>query len=247
MIYMHIIFNYKINEQNSLIWRSNLSFQGNDGSESLFGETTINDLFLNRTDSEYTADLTALNLTNSLLWQHKFEKEKRTISIFASGGLAPNDGDRLLVSENLFSFESTLLNQTSDLDVDNTNAAANVQFTEPISENGQLSFSYRLSYREEESFQNTFDFDDSNESFDIFNQDLSNVFSNDYLSQSVGGGYRFNKGKWRFMTRANVQRAELQTNQILPFEADTDNDFFNVLPMAMAMYRPSKSENLRVS
>ena len=240
------ILNYKINDNNSLIWRSNMTFQGNDGSESLIGETNINDVFVNSTNSDYTADLTALNLTNSLLWRHNFEKEKRTLSIFASGGLAPNEGERLLLSENIFSADTTSLHQNSILDTDNQNASANIQFTEPISENGQLSFSYRLTYRQEESSQNTFDFDESSESFDIFNQDLSNVFSNDYLSHSVGGGYRFNKGDWRFMTRANIQQAELITEQSFPFEADTQNEFFNVLPMAMAMYRPSRSENFRV-
>ncbi len=243
---VNAILNYKINDKNSLVWRSNMSFQGNDGQESLMGETNINDVFVNSTSSEYTANLTALNFTNSLLWRHNFEKEKRTLSIFASGGVAPNEGERFLLSENIFSTETTRLNQNSILEANNQNTSTNVQFTEPISENGQLSFSYRLTYRQEESSQNTFDFDDSSESFDLFNQDLSNVFSNDYLSHSVGGGFRFNKGDWRFMTRANVQQAELITEQSFPFEADTRNDFFNVLPMAMAMYRPSRSENFRV-
>jgi uncharacterized membrane protein YgcG len=240
------ILNFKINDKNSLIWRSNMTFQGNDGEESLLGETNINNVFVNSTNSDYTANLQALNLTNSLLWRHNFEKDLRTLSIFAAGGLAPNEGERFLLSENIFSADTTSLNQNSILDVDNQNASANIQFTEPVSENGQLSFSYRLTYRQEESSQNTFDFDDSSESFDIFNQDLSNVFSNDYLSHSVGTGFRFNKGSWRFMTRANVQQAELITEQTFPFEADTQNEFFNVLPMAMAMYRPSRSKNFRV-
>ncbi len=240
------ILNYKINDKNSLIWRSNLTFQGNEGEEILFGETNVNDVFVNSANSDYTTDLTAYNITNSLLWRHNFEKEKRTLSIFASGGLAPNEGDRFLLSENIFSLDTTSLNQHSILDLNAQNASANVQFTEPVSENGQLSFSYRASYRQDESSQNTFDFDGSNETFDLFNQDLSNVFSNDYLSNSIGAGYRFNKGDWRFMTRANIQRADLVTEQTFPFEADTENDFFNVLPMAMAMYRPSRSENFRV-
>jgi len=75
---------------------------------------------------------------------------------------------------------------------------------------------------------------------------LSNIFSNDYLIHSIGGGYRFNKGDWRFMTRANVQSASLITEQKFPFVSDTENNFFNVLPMAMAMYRPSRSENFRI-
>ena len=240
------ILNYKINDNNSLIWRSNMTFQGNDGEESLSGVTSLGQILASATDSDYRANLKALNLTNSLLWRHNFEKEKRTLSIFASGGLTPNEGERFLLSENYFFTTTTSLNQNSQLDADNQNVSANVQFTEPVSDNGQLSFSYRLTYRQEESSQNTFDYDDTSESFDIFNQDLSNVFSNDYLSHSVGTGFRFNKGDWRFMTRANVQQAELITEQSFPFEADTQNEFFNVLPMAMAMYRPSRSENFRV-
>lgn len=48
------------------------------------------------------------------------------------------------------------------------------------------------------------------------------------------------------MTRANVQSASLITEQKFPFVSDTENNFFNVLPMAMAMYRPSRSENFRI-
>jgi len=240
------IFNYKINDYNSIIWRSNFTFQGNDGAEEIFGETMLNDVFLNSTNSKYTADLNATNLTNSLLWRHKFEKDKRTLSVFASGGLAPNEGERFLLSDNIFTTDTTSLNQNSLLDVANQNASGNVQFTEPISENGQLSFSYHVRYRQEESDQSTFDFNNTNDSFDFFNEDLSNIFSNDYLSHSIGGGYRFNKGDWRFMTRANVQSASLITEQRFPFVSDTENNFFNVLPMAMAMYRPSRSENFRI-
>ena len=133
-----------------------------------------------------------------------------------------------------------------DSDNNQWNLAANVRYTEPISEKSQLMFEYKASYQQEESTKETFDFEEGTQDFDTFNEDLSNVFSNDYFSQSVGSGLRFRSGKWRYMAGANVQWAELLTEQTLPYEAMTENNFLNVLPMVRLSYRPSKSEDFRM-
>ena len=240
------VFDYTINESNSLILRSTATWQGNDGQENVFGQTLLNSSILNQTESDFSADLTALNLSNSLLWRHSFQKRGRTFSVNFTSGFAPQSGESYLLSDNLFETETTNLNQFSTLDNNQWNLAANVRYTEPINEKSQLLFEYKASYQEEESTKETFDFEEGTQDFDTFNEDLSNVFSNDYFSQSVGSGLRFRSGKWRYMAGANVQWAELLTEQTLPYEALTENNFLNVLPMVRLSYRPSKSEDFRM-
>lgn len=240
------VFDYKINENNSIIWRPNASWQGNNGQESVFGQTLLNSNILNQTESDFLADLSTLNLNNSLLWRHKFPKEGRTLSVDLTSGYAPKEGESYLLSDNLFEAETTRLDQFSSLDNNKWSLASNIQYTEPINEKSQLMLNYKASYQQEESTKETFDFEEATQGYNLFNEDLSNVFSNDYLSQSLGGGYRYKSGNWRLMTRANVQWAELLTEQSLPYQATTENDFLNVLPMAMLSYRPSRAENFRL-
>lgn len=240
------VFDYKINENNSLIWRSNATWQGNDGQETVFGQTLLNSNILNQTESDFSADLNALNFNNSLLWRHKFNKEGRTFSINLTSGFAPKNGESYLLSDNLFETATTTLNQFSTLDNNQWNLVASVQYTEPINEKSQLMLDYKSSYQQEESTKETFDFEEASQDYNAFNEDLSNIFSNDYFSQSFGGGYRYKSGDWRLMARANVQWAELLTEQSLPYQATTENNFLNVLPMAMLSYRPSRTENFRL-
>lgn len=240
------VFDYKINESNSLIWRPSLTWQGNQGTENILGQTLQNTGVLNQTLSDFSADLTAMNLTNSLLWRHRFGKEGRTLSMNLTNGFAPKTGESYLLSDNVLETDSITFNQFSSLDNNQWNLATSIQYTEPIGEKSQLLLDYRGSYQQEESNKETFDFEEEAQAYSLFNENLSNVFSNDYFSQSLGGGYRYRSGDWRLMTRASVQWAQLLTEQSLPYEATTDNEFWNILPMAMLSYRPSRSENFRL-
>ena len=240
------LLNYKINDRNALTWRSNMTWQDNDGLENIFGQTTLNANLLNQTESNFSADLSAMNLNNSLLWQHNFEKQGRTLSINISSGFAPNKGESFLLSNNFFSADSTQLNQISTLDNHKWSVGTDVQYTEPINDKSRLMLNYKAHYQQEENTRETFDFEESTQAYDLFNDNLSNIFSNDYFSQSIGGGYNFNAGKWRLMARANLQWSELLTEQHSPYTATTDNEFWNVLPMGMLMYRPVRTETFRL-
>lgn len=240
------LFDYTLNENNSFILRSNVTWQGNEGRENVFGQTLFNTNILNQTESDFAADLTALNMTNSLLWRHRFQKRGCTFSINLTSGLAPKAGESYLLSDNLFETVSSMLDQFSTLDNNQWNVSTNVRYTEPISRKSQLMVEYRASYQQEESTKETFDFEEATQDYSLFNENLSNVFSNDYFSHSLGGGYRFGSGDWRFMAGANVQWAELLTEQTLPYVATTDNNFLNLLPMARLSYRPSRMEDIRI-
>ena len=242
------VFDYKINENNSVIWRSNATWQGNDGQENVFGQTLLHSNILNQTESDFSADLNALSLTNTLLWRHKFQKRGRTFSVRFNNSYAPKKGESYLLSDNLFETETTRLNQYSTLDNNKWTLATNVQYTEPLNRKGLLLLNYKANYQQEESTKETFDFEESAEDYNLFNKDLSNVFSNDYFSQSLGGGYLYRLRGFRtiMMVRANVQWSKLLTEQTLPYEATTENNFLNVLPMVMFIYRPSRTENFRL-
>lgn len=241
---------YEINPNNSLIWQPKLSWQGNNGAETLLGQNLLSDNLLSQTDLDFNADLAALSLGNSLLWRHKFAKKGRTFSIDVNSGYAPKMGENFLFSENVFSApspDSTLLQQRSTLDLNSWNIAANVQYTEPLGENGMLTFNYRTSFQQEESDKETLDFDEATQDYDLFNAALSNLFYNEYYTQQLGTGYNYRKGDLSITTRANVQQAKLIGEQTFPFANTSERTFLNVLPLFRLRYRFSKTEDLNFS
>ncbi len=126
------------------------------------------------------------------------------------------------------------------------NASANVEFTEPMGKKAMLMLNYRSSYQQEESTKRTFDMDDGTNEYDLFNPELSNIFSNDYFTQSIGTGYNYRSGGFDMMARAGFQWANLLNEQKSPLENTYKNTFVNVLPMAMLRYTISRSENLKL-
>ncbi|MEN0049097.1 MAG: outer membrane beta-barrel protein [Bacteroidota bacterium] len=240
---------YELNDKNSLILRPRLSWQGNDGLSNTLGENLIGDRLSSQTTNIYEANLTALNFSNNLLWRHKFEKRRRTLSINFSNGFAPKSGSNGLFSQNEFFRNNTLtdtLDQQSILDLNNLTLGTNIQYTEPIGRMAMLMFNYRLSYQEEESDQSVFDFSTDTNDYDSFNENLSNIFANDYQTHQVGGGYNYRKRKLMIMLRANVQYATLVNEQAFPFEQTVSNDFLNILPMAVLRIGDRKTKNLSI-
>ncbi len=241
---------HDIDSSNSLIFRPRLTVQLNDGSSLSTGQTTLEETLLNVSETDYTSKLSAVDFSSSLLWRHRFAKRGRTFSIYVSNGYAPKKGDEELYSLNGFFRNATMLdtlNQQSTLDVNSWNLASNVSYTEPLSENSRVEFSYRASWKQEESGKYTYDFVEASGGYDLLNEQLSNVFSNDYFTQRGGIGYSYNKGRDLFFTaRVNYQWAQLINAQTYPNELDSEQSWTSVLPFAMLRYNIRQGTNLRV-
>lgn len=237
---------YQVDSSNSLIFRPQLSWQSNDGLYSLLGATTQGNAQLNSTTTNTETSYSALNANASLLWRHKFSKERRTFSVYASGGYAPKQGERFQLSLiDSLSIVDTL-NQFSALDAYNWNAAANFDYTEPIGKNSMLMLSYRGSFQQDDSEREVFDFVENTQSYSSLNNQLSNVFSNDYITHRPGIGYNWRKDKWMAVVRGFYQIADLYNVQTFPGELEIDRTFYNFLPVVMLRYEKSRTDNFRL-
>ncbi len=240
---------YKLDSMNSLIFQPRLSAQLNDGTSATSGQTLFNNALIGSTDNYYRSDLTGLNLNGSLLWRHRMAKKGRTFSLNFNGGYAPKRGTSWLDSENAFPQQGVvaILDQRTSLDIGSWNAAGNAEYTEPLSENAQLLLNYRLSYQQEASDRLTFDWNEQTGSYSLLNEQLSNVFSNDYTTHQTGVGYNYSKGRdLNFNVRANAQWATLVNQRTFPQEKNINQTFFNVLPSAMFRYDLDRTRNIRI-
>lgn len=241
----------KIDSLNSIIMRPRLSIQQNEGRSATFGFSALDDLLLNRSDNLFSSDLTGVNFNNNLLFRHRFRNSRRTYSINVSSGYNQKRGNSNLGSINAFfsppPTSVDTLDQLSNLDSHTWNNAVNLSYTEPLGQNQTLMLSLRSSWQQEESDQEVLDFFEGTGAYDILNEQLSNIFSNDYFTNSLGGGYNYRKSRdFMFMARANFQWAKLVNDQTFPKEQRLSNTFFNVLPMMMIRYSIDRSKNIRV-
>lgn len=241
---------FKLDSMNSIMLRPRLTIQQNDGNSSTFGNTVFGGNLLNATDNSYLSNMDGLNFSNSLLWRHKFQKKGRTLSLDFTTGYAPKKGESTLQSISGFyagpnpSIDS--LDQRSNLSVNNWNLAGNLEYTEPIGANGQLLLNYRNSYQQESSDRKVFDWAEATGGYDLLNEPLSNVFSNDYQTQQGGIGYNYTKGRdFNISARLNTQWASLANDQTFPQQVMFDTRFFNVLPSASMRYNFDKNRNIR--
>lgn len=250
---LNLRMEWNIDSMNSLLFRPRITFQQNNGNSLTEGATNGLLGLLNSTNSLYTSDLTAWNTNGTLLWRHKFAKKGRTFSLEASGGYSPKMGESLLQSENYFQSPNPsplpvteVLNQQGDLTIGSWNAGGNAEWTEPISQNGQLLLNYRYSYQQESSDRLISDWVAATGGYDLLNEPLSNVFSNDYITQQGGIGYNYSKGRdFNFSVRANTQWAELNNRQTFPTLGTVDQTFVNILPSAFIRYNIDKNRNIR--
>ncbi len=241
---------YDIDSFNSIIMRPRLSIQQNKGTSTTFGQTNLGATLLNQTDNTYSSDLSGIDFSNNLLWRHRFKKRRRTLSFNLGTTYSDKNGESFLNSRNGF-YENRprfdTLDQRSDLDIVGWSGSASVYYTEPIGKMGMLMANYRASYREDDSAKETFDFDEATDDYSNLNEPLSNTFRNEYFTQSIGAGYNYRKRNFMFMFRANVQRAELTNQQLLPIETGERSQKFDAfLPFAMIRYGKSRANNLRI-
>ncbi len=239
----------KLDSMNSLLFRPRLTAQLNEGASATIGRTLFQNNLIGLTDNQYRSDLSALTLNGGLLWRHRMAKKGRTFSLNLNGGYAPKRGTSWLDSENEFPRQGvvSLLDQRTSLDIGNWNLAGNAEYTEPVGENAQILLNYRLSYQQEASDRLTYDWEEASGGYTLLNEQLSNVFSNDYTTHQTGVGYNYTKGRdMNFNVRVNTQWATLANQRTFPLVANINQTFFNVLPSAMFRYDLSRTQNIRV-
>ncbi len=234
---------------NSLIIRPRATWQTNEGISFTDGKTFLSTELRNATITDFDSRYDGLSFNNSLLWRHKFRKQSRTFSVDVTNGYNPKIGDSKLFSQNTYLFpeaSADTLDQKSTLDVQSWNAAANLEYTEPLTKFSQLLVNYRYSYQQEESDKLTYDYWYITGGYDLLNGTLSNVFSNDYITQSGGLGYNWSKSNdFNWNVRANYQWAELANQPEFPAGPNTTVQFKNLLPSAGMRYNIDKQRSFR--
>ena len=238
---------YAFDKNNSLLITPRLSFQTNNSSSYTNSNTQLGDALLNQSTNTYTARNQGYTFNNTLLFRHRFETKGRTISLNIGTALNDKTGMSTLSSLNEFFQADTtrqLIDQRTNTASNGYQFSAGLNYTEPLGK-GILQFSYNAGLNHSNSDRLTYRLNPLSDQYDGLDSLLSNRFDNDYLTQRAGVGYNLSNKKVRLSAQLNLQRADLQSDQLFPRVGQVSRAFTNLLPTVFADYRFTDDLRLR--
>jgi hypothetical protein len=239
---------YKIDTNNSILWRPRFVFQDYTGNQNINGVTVGAERdTLNGTKNIFDSKLNSYTFSSDLLFRHKFAKAKRTLSVNINNQISQNDGNKPLTAVSSFVengiFIDSIQRQNTNLNKNSNTIGSNLVYTEPITAKLMLQLNVTHSYQYTTQDKRTYaELSGSN---NLIGR-LSNTFNSEYITQSYGPGiqYEFNE-RVSLLAQANYQIADLNNNSTFPLESKISRRFTDVLPFAMFMARPNASTMFR--
>lgn len=238
---------YQIDTLNSILFRPRITFQQNDGSSKILGNTTSGLSNLNSIENLNSSNLSAVDASSQFLYRRRFETRGRTISIRFNTSYKQNDGDKKLYSENIYYNDLTssdTLDQSSKLAKNGYGGSVNLAYTEPVSENGMLLFNATYSYSKDESDQKTYSLSNKDHTYSILENDLSNVYDKNSKVQNYGLSYNHRVNELMVMLNLGYNISRLTNEQTFPYISSTGRTFYSILPSVMIRYDVNRGKNL---
>jgi hypothetical protein len=226
---------YKLDSFNSFIYTPSLSFQDNEGGNDINGlRSPIDqpDSAFSKSISNRVSDSKGFNTNHNLLYRHNFLKKGRTLSLNLSAGGNAKDANIDLRSENSFvllSKQDSILQQTMQ-DQSGLNYSANLNFTEPFGENGQLQISYSPSFNNNKADQFAYVPDPLTGKYSNIDSLFSSKFDNRVETHQAGVNFRKGDRDNMFSLGLNYRYAGLMGDQDFPTAIGVKRHFSNLLP-----------------
>lgn len=242
---------YQFDSVNSIVYTPSIRFQNGESISKFLG-LTENDTFrsLNQSNSNNTGNNNGYNITNNLLFRHRFKKPGNTLSIQINHSINNNVSNQLLLSDNRYFIPTSFTDefkQNSDNTSKSQSFSPSISYTKSLSKKSFLEFNYNPSFNQNNSTKLTTRFDSISKSYVLIDSVLSNTFDNNVNTQRGGITYRYNIEKWSLNIGAVVQESQLNGKEIFPNVSSFSKPFTNLLPNAMLTYQANKSKSIRLN
>ncbi len=241
---------YAIDTNNSIIISPRLTFQGYESISEMLAERFSGTSLLSDTLNRNTSNNTAYTFSNDLLYRHRFNKPRRTMSLNLRTSINDRSGEQFQESGHPLSEEISedheLYRQRTDNDSKGYNYNVNVNFTEPIGKLAILQMSYGASYSKNNSDRYAYVFNEAMGGYTDQDSLFSNVYQNDYLTQQLGLSYSIRKNTMNLSFGLDQQWAALTGERLFPVENSLDKNFQSLLPSASLNYRFKNMKNVNI-
>ena len=210
---------------------------------------------------------TGYNITAHAIYRHAFDLPGRTISLdFGVGANRKHTNGLLFSAEEYYGTgtSDSLSQQSEDYLSKAETVSGNLIYTEPTDVNAMVELTYNPSFTQNTAYKNTYNFDSTTQGYTDLYAPLSNSYSDNYMTQRVGLGYRWrslsgiNSGYgssapgWNIMANLSFQYAELNGDDSTSPANGTGTSmgisrkFWDFLPSVLINYTTPDHRNLRI-
>lgn len=241
---------YKIDSFNYLKFSPNISVTNTSGenySDFLFNKLDGGDK-INEGNINSFSDSKSPSLNGSILFNHRFRKKGRTLSVnlSANTGYSESTNDYgNYTTRYIPSFSQDTLLQYIAQDNDNKSASIRASYIEPLSKTKSLEFNYSYSRQVTGNDRESYEIDPVTGD-KTYIESRSNIFENIYTTNRVGANFRNNQKKFNYSLGFAVQPASIQSNSISG-KYSFKQDIFNYFPVFRYQYNFSKSRSFSVN
>jgi hypothetical protein len=239
---------YSIDSNNTLVFTPKFNYQQNTQYYDLAGQTVLDSKELSHTASDQYSYNSGYNISNDILFQHKFPKKYQTFSVDIGTTISNKNGNG---SQNSYSYYDTT-NSTVPLDQQYLSYSrsytlnANFALTDPVGTNSMIQLNYTPSMTWNKSDQETDTLNHIDNKFSLLDTILSDKYSNTYFTQRLGFSYRYRTKSLNAAIGVNGQEAILSGINVFPYQYTTTRDFHSVLPNLMFNYKFGNTSTLRI-
>ena len=239
---------WKINENMSLMSRTNLSFQGNEPYSQqygeLMGESVKEGLPYEMLFNGSRGKSHAYRFSEFLQYRVKLGKPGRTLTV--DGRYSTRQTPESWTNSFSTLYEGTTPNLQyvhSDSEQGENDVRVNFTYTEPLSKTSQLSFQYRLDYEYQDLDKDAYITAADYEPFGKPNPSLSSYNTSTSTEHRVGPGYRYAKGRNTVVANLFYQHSTLEG---LANDQEISEPFDNITYFLMANVAFNPQNTIRV-
>ncbi|MFC4261593.1 outer membrane beta-barrel protein [Ferruginibacter yonginensis] len=185
-------------------------------------------------------------LSGNVIYKHRFQKNRRTLSINTDVNNLNNEGDNLLQSNNVDVVNNTaqLIDQTKNFENNSSNINTRLIYTEPLSKNYALEIGYQLAINSGTNKQKSFAYNSLSAKYDTKVDSLSNDFKQSIIQNipSLRLNYSYKKLKINVGAAVNFTNFDLKD---ISFNKTYPRNFTNFSPSASINFTNKKNKSYR--
>ncbi|MDR3611613.1 MAG: TonB-dependent receptor [Ignavibacteriaceae bacterium] len=244
---VNLRFDYNLDSLNEIRFIPDLSIQKNISNTSMDASTFNSGNMVNSTKTLTATDLNGLSNSSLLMYRHKFNNSGRSVSLGINTSYTRSQGNEQQLSENAY-YNSIVridsINQLTNINNNSLTVGANLTYTEPINSYHSLMINAGHSVTHESNDKKTFGYSSLETAYSLMDSSLSNEYDKDYITNSLGVGYRYQRNKISFNANLNYNLASLTSEQVYPEKYQIDRKFNSLLPSIIFRYNISRNKNL---
>lgn len=244
------IYDFKIDSANSFKLTLKTNYFHTDSREVTDGETSGETGTLKNSsnrDSKINSDKT--QIYGNLIFKHKFNKDRRTLTLNTDWNQLQTSSDNYLKSNNtayVFDTSFTLnIDQLSKNEKNSQKLSSKINYTEPLSKRWSAELSYELSLNNASNNQNTYTPSSGGNVYNIQVDSLTNDFKQKIIVHTPAAkfNYNFKKIKFNFGSGFGITAFDLLDRSR---NKDYLRNYINLFPNATFVYTYKGNHSLRV-